>query len=245
MAAQSHMTPFIISKIEPEDFEGDVGWLTGFGRSISRGILQDMSISSVDMIMFHQAGRHQTDSNVRPACFNASAAADGRGTYADCRIATFIAMQAVVKAGQARAIAVSNWQIRDLQQVFDALGVFPSALEVEVHPYWHEDQLLDFCIAHNITIINYAPLAVSPSHGLLDDPAIITVASAHGVTPAQAALRWGLQRTRGVVIPRSANATHMRDNLDVFGFELTDMEMSALAVLPQKKIFSVYCQPWC
>jgi aryl-alcohol dehydrogenase-like predicted oxidoreductase len=70
-------------------------------------------------------------------------------------------------------------------------------------------------------------------------------AAAHGVTPAQAALRWGLQRTRGVVIPRSANATHMRDNMDVFGFALSDAEMAALAGLPQKKIFSVYCQPWC
>jgi diketogulonate reductase-like aldo/keto reductase len=238
-------SPFIISKIEPEDFAADVGWLTGFGRVVSRGILQDLSVSSVDIVMFHQAGRHETDSNVRPECFNASAAADGRGAYADCRVATFRALQAAVKAGAARAIAVSNWQVRDLLQVFDALGVFPSALEVEVHPYWHEDDLIDFCIAHNITVINYAPLAVSPAHGLLADPAVVAVAAAHGVTPAQAALRWGLQRTRGVVIPRSANATHMAENMDVFGIELTDAEMAALAGLPQKKIFSVYCQPWC
>ena len=245
MAKLPGKAPFIVSKIEPEDFTGDVGFLTGFGRAVSRGILQDMSIAVVDVVMFHQAGRHESDTNPRPPCFNASAAADGRGTYADCRIATFKALQAAVKAGQARAVAVSNWQIRDLQQVFDALGVFPSALEVEVHPYWHEDALLDFCIRNNITLINYAPLAVSPSHGLLADPALVAVAAAHGVTPAQAALRWGLQRTRGVVIPRSANVTHMAENMDVFGFELTDAEMAALASLPQKKIFSVYCQSWC
>ena len=151
----------------------------------------------------------------------------------------------MVKAGLARAIAVSNWQVRDLQQVFAATGVFPAALEVEVHPFWHEDALLDFCMQHNITVINYAPLAVSPAHGLLTHPAVVAVAAAHGVTPAQAALRWGLQRTAGVVIPRSANSSHMRDNMDVFDFELTAAEMSALAALPQKKIFDVYCQPWC
>ena len=245
LAGAPSSSPFIISKIEPEDYTAEVGWLTGFGRVISRGILQDLSVPSVDVVMFHQAGRHAADSNVRPPCFNASAAADGRGTYADCRVATFRALQAAVAAGAARAVAVSNWQQRDLQQVRDALGVFPAALEVEVHPYWHEDALLDFCLANNITVINYAPLAVSPAHGLLADAAVVAVAAAHGVTPAQAALRWGLQRTRGVVIPRSANATHMRENMDVFGFELTDAEMAALAGLPQKKIFSVYCQPWC
>ena len=236
---------FIISKIEPEDFTGEAAALSGFGRVVSRGILQDMSLAAVDMVMFHQAGRHETDTNTRPPCFNASAAVGGRGAYADCRVATFAALQAVVKAGLARSVAVSNWQVRDLQQVFEATGAYPAALEVEVHPFWHEDELIDFCLLHNITVINYAPLAVAPTHGLLTHPAVVAVASAHGVTPAQAALRWGLQKTAGVVIPRSSNSSHMRDNMNVFGFELTAAEMSSLSALPQKKIFSVYCQPWC
>lgn len=236
---------FVLSKIEPEDF-GSAAALNGFGRPVSRGILQEMSLPRLDMLMFHQAGRSESADNVRPLCFNASAAADGRGTYADCRVETFTAMQQLVKAGVARSIGVSNWQIRDLQQVFAATGAFPSALEIEVHPLWHEDALIDFAIAHNITVINYAPLAVSPSHGLLQLPAVLAVAAAHGVTPAQAALRWGLQRTQGIVIPRSANASHMRDNMDIFGFELSDAEMATLSALPQgKKIFNVYCQPWC
>ena len=72
------------------------------------------------------------------------------------------------------------------------------------------------------------------------------MAQAHGITPAQAVLKWGLQKTGGVVIPRSANESHMADNLAVFGLpDLTPSEVASLSGLPQKKIFNTYCQPWC
>jgi len=219
--------------------------MSGMGRVVDRGILQDLSVSRVDVIMAHQAGRHETDNNVRPPCFNATAAGpDGPGTYAACRLQMMQAFLDVVKKGQARAHAVSNWQQRDFEQVFAAFGIYPSALEVEVHPYWHEDSLIDFCIASNITVINYAPVALG-SAALFAEPAVVAAASAHGVTPAQVVLRWGLQRTRGVVIPRSSNAQHMADNMAVFGFALSDAEMAAMSNYSQKKIFNVYCQPWC
>lgn len=101
------------------------------------------------------------------------------------------------------AIAVPP-QIRDLEQLFNATGMWPALNEIEVHPYWHEDALIDFCIARNITVVNYAPLAKAT---VLADPAVLSVAAAHGVTPAQAVLRWGLQRTGGIVIPRSVNVS--------------------------------------
>ena len=119
---------FIISKIEPEDM-GTEAVMTGFGRVFDRGILQDMSLDRLDMLMAHQAGRSATANNVRPACFNGSAGAEG--TYAACRLQMFATFLALEKRGLIRATAVSNWQIRDLQQVFDAFSVWPSALEVE------------------------------------------------------------------------------------------------------------------
>ena len=235
---------FIISKIEPEDF-GTVDTLTGFGRPITRGILQEMSLPSINMLMFHQAGRHETDTNPHPNCFNISGATNGQGTYAQCRIETFLALRSLLSDNTTYSVGVSNWQIRELQQVYNATGIYPSALEIEVHPYWHEDDLINFCIANNITVINYAPLALGTQYGLLSDPAVVAVAQNHQVTPAQAVLRWGLQKTQGIVIPRSANVTHMIENMNIFDFELTDTEMQSLSVLPQKKIFNVYCQPWC
>ena len=233
---------FFISKIEPEDF-GNVSTMSGFGRVIDRGILQDLSIAHLDVLMAHQAGRHETDNNVRPACFDASLA-NAAGTYSTCRVEMMRSFLALQKSGVARAVAVSNWQIRDLQQVFDATGVFPSALEVEVHPYWHEDSLIAFCKYNNITLVNYAPVSMA-NPLLFAEPAIMAAAAAHGVTPAQVVLRWGLQYTGGVIIPRSHNSSHMLDNVAVFDFALSDAEMAAMSNYPQKKIFSVYCQPWC
>ena len=153
----------------------------------------------------------------------------------------FLTIQA---KGRARSLAVSNWQARDLQAVFDATGAYPSALEVEFHPYWHEDALIDFCAARNITVINYAPLALG-SVTLFAEPSIVAAATAHSVTPAQVVLRWGLQMTGGVVIPRSSNSSHMHDNMNIFTFDLTANEIAAISALPQKKIFNTYCQPWC
>jgi len=115
--------------------------MNGFGRVIDRGILQDLSVPYIDMIMAHQAGR-AAGGNTRPPCYNASAGAEG--TFAECRRLMFASFRAAVALGHARAIGVSNWQVRDLQQAFDAFGVFPSALEVEVHPWWHEDALVSF-----------------------------------------------------------------------------------------------------
>lgn len=237
---------FIISKVEPEDF-GVLSVMSGFGRVVDRGILQDMSLKSIDMIMAHQAGRSSGASNVRPVCFNASLAGPaGPGTYSTCRVQmmqTFLQLQ---KAGLVRSFAVSNWIVSDMQFVKAATGVFPSALEMEVHPYWHEDDLIAFCQANGIVIINYAPVALA-SKALFAEPAVLATAVAHDATPAQVVLQWGLQKTGGVIIPRSANATHMAENLAVaYGaFSLTAAEMAAMDSYPQKKIYNVYCFPWC
>ena len=224
---------FYLSKVEPEDF-GPHDFMAGFGRIIDRGLLQDLSISRLDMVMAHQAGRAQKDNNVHPPCFNASLA-NTSGTYATCRVQMMQTFLILRKANVVRSIGVSNWQIRDLQQVFDATGEYPAALEIEVHPYFHEDALIAFCKANNITVINYAPLATARP-ALLAEPAVVAAAAAHGVTPAQVVLRWGLQFTGGVVIPRSANAAHMADNINIFGFTLSAAEMAAMSGYPQKKV---------
>ena len=200
-------TLFYVSKIEPEDF-GPTAYMSGFGRVVDRGILQDLAIARLDMLMAHQAGRHETDSNYHPPCFDASGAG-GNGTYYPCRVQMMQSFLQIQKQGLARSVAVSNWQVRDLQQVFDATGVFPAANEIEVHPYWHEDDTIAFCRSHNITVINYAPVSMN-NPALMKEPAVVAAAAAHGVTPAQVVLRWGLQYTGGVIIPRSHDAQHMR-----------------------------------
>jgi 2,5-diketo-D-gluconate reductase A len=158
------------------------------------------------------------------------------------------ALLAVQKAGGAKLVGASNYEVRDLQQIFDATGTWPDVLEIEVHPYWHEDSLIDFAVSKGITILSYAPLAKGAAFGLLEDAAVVAVAAAHGVTPAQAVLKWGLQRTGGAVLPRSTNSSHMTENLAVLemAWELSPAEMASLSGLPQRpKIYSTSCYPWC
>lgn len=125
---------FYATKIEPEDF-GPVERIWGFVRTVSRDVLQELNIAAVDVLMWHQAGRSQGAGNYLPPCFNASAAGPaGPGAYADCRVQGHIALLAVQKAGGAKLVGASNYAVRDLQQLYDATGVWPDVLEIEVHP---------------------------------------------------------------------------------------------------------------
>ena len=142
--AARNASSFISTKIEPEDF-GPTALISGAFRTVDHSVLAEMNIKQVDVIMWHQAGRSATAVNYRPPCFNASAAGPaGPGAYAACRVQGYQALLDVQRAGQARYIGVSNYEIRDLQQIYDALGVWPQVLEIEVHPYWHPDALIDF-----------------------------------------------------------------------------------------------------
>jgi diketogulonate reductase-like aldo/keto reductase len=139
---------FISTKLEPEDF-GPTALISGAFRVVDRDVLAELNIKpgsgGVGMLMWHQAGRAAAASNYRPPCFNASAAGPaGPGAYAACRLQGYQALLDVQRAGGARYIGVSNYEVRDLQQIFDGLGVWPQVLEIEVHPYYHPDALIDF-----------------------------------------------------------------------------------------------------
>ena len=277
-AANASAAAFIATKMEPEDF-GPTALISGAFRPFDRSVLQEMNLASIDVVMWHQAGRAAAASNYRPPCFNASAAGPaGPGAYAACRVAGWQAFIDLKARGVAKAIGVSNYEVRDLQQLYDATGVWPEVLEIEVHPYFHPDaligafargsvrarwpphtprldphprtplcspQIADFALSKGIAIFSYAPLAVGNKFGLLQDPAVLAVAAAHAVEPAQAVLAWGLQRTGGPLLPRSTNPAHMRQNLNLSGIVLSAAEMARLSALPQKKLYNTGCYPWC
>lgn len=235
---------FTVTKIEPEDM-GPLAYSHGPGRVIDH-ILDDMNAPYLDALLWHQAGRAEGASNYRPPCYNQSAAGPtGPGTYAACRVQGYDTLLQVKAAGLARVIGVSNYAIRDLQQIYDALSVWPEMLEIEVHPFWHEDALIDFAISKGIYILNYAPLAKGDP-ALLGHPTVVSLASAHGVTPSQVLLRWGMQRTGGSVLPRSTNSSHMLENLSIPPtFSLSPAEMASLGSFPQKKLYQTACYPVC
>jgi len=143
---------------------------------------------------------------------------------------------------------VSNYEVNHLLEIINLHSLVPSVNQVEFHPYWHEDELVDFCHKNNITFNSYSPLG-TPDHAtslgptwnpipdLRKHPKVTDLAQQLGKTPAQILLRWHMQQ--GLVTnPRTQNPTHMQENLSVFDFQLNDEAMATLSYLnhPMSKI---------
>jgi 2,5-diketo-D-gluconate reductase A len=137
------------------------------------------------------------------------------------------ALEEIYAAGRARAIGVSNFQPAHLTRLLETGTVTPAVNQVEVHPYLRQDEVRAFNTAHGIVTEAWSPLGRGT---VLADPVIAQVAVRHGVTPAQAVLRWHVQRG-DVVFPKSATPARIRENADVFGFVLDDAGMAAIDAL--------------
>ncbi|MBM9617660.1 aldo/keto reductase [Streptomyces zhihengii] len=128
--------------------------------------------------------------------------------------------------GLVRSIGVSNFTAEHLGRLRRETDVLPSVNQIELHPSLPQDDLRAVHEELGIRTESWSPLGRGSA--LLEDPAIAEVARAHGVTPAQAVLRWHLQ-LGAVPIPKSADPGRQRANLDVFGFELSAEEMARVA----------------
>ncbi|WP_282203013.1 aldo/keto reductase [Kitasatospora fiedleri] len=135
--------------------------------------------------------------------------------------------------GLVRSIGVSNFTAEHLERLHRETGVLPSVNQVELHPLLPQDELRAFHAKLGIRTESWSPLGRGST--LLDDPAVGAVARAHGVTPAQAVLRWHTQLD-ATPIPKSADPGRQRANLDLFGFELTAEEMARIADRPHERL---------
>ncbi len=129
--------------------------------------------------------------------------------------------------GRARSIGVSNFQPHHLDRLADETDVVPSINQIEIHPYLTQEDLRRYDADHGIATEAWSPIA----QGLvLDDPVIGAVAEAAGKTPAQVVLRWHIQRG-DIVFPKSVTPARMRENFELFDFELGDEAMAAVTGL--------------
>jgi 2,5-diketo-D-gluconate reductase A len=140
------------------------------------------------------------------------------------------ALEKVYADGRARAIGVSNFTVANLTRLMESSSVVPAVNQVELHPRLAQEELRRFHAEHGIATEAWSPLGQGQ---LIGDPAVAQVAAAHGRTPAQVILRWHLQL--GVIaIPKSVTPSRIRENFDVFGFELTDEEMRVVGALDSR-----------
>ena len=133
--------------------------------------------------------------------------------------------------GRARAIGVSNFRIDDLEVLAEETDVRPAINQVELHPAFQQAELRRYHRGHGIATEAWAPLAQG---GLLEDPTLTEIAAAHGKSTAQVILRWHLQ-IGNVVIPKSATPERIRENIDLFDFELDGGQMDEIAALDRNE----------
>jgi 2,5-diketo-D-gluconate reductase A len=129
--------------------------------------------------------------------------------------------------GLAKSIGVSNFTEGQLERIIGETGVVPVVNQIETHPYFQQKALLPYLAGRGIRHEAYSPLGTG---AVLDDPLIGEIAESSGRSPAQVILRWHLQRG-SIVIPKSEDPAHLRDNFDVFSFTLSDAEMGRLSGL--------------
>lgn len=137
---------------------------------------------------------------------------------------TWKALEKLYKDGFVRAIGVSNFQIRHLQDLMADCEILPAVNQVEYHPLLTQKELRAFCKAHRIQLEAWSPLARGE---VLTHPAVLEISRKYGKTPAQIVLRWDLQN-EVVTIPKSVREERIRENADIFDFEILAEDMARL-----------------
>jgi 2,5-diketo-D-gluconate reductase A len=146
---------------------------------------------------------------------------------ADRFVDTWRAFQRVQEEGLVRTIGVSNFRVKDIERLESETGTLPTVNQIELHPALQQAELRAFHAERGIATEAWSPLAQGE---ILDHEVIAAIAEAHGRTPAQAILRWHLQ-LGNVVIPKSVTPERIRENFELFDFELSDEEMASMAEL--------------
>ena len=167
--------------------------------------LEKLGIGYIDMMLLHHPG---TDD-----------------------VKAYQAMERYVESGKIRSLGLSNWYVEELTEFLPQITITPALVQNEIHPYYQEQDVVPFIQEHGIVVQCWYPLGGRGyTAELLADETITAIAKSHNVSSAQVILRWDLQRGI-VVIPGSSNPEHIKENLDLFDFELTDEEMDRINAL--------------
>ncbi|XP_028247769.1 NADPH-dependent aldo-keto reductase, chloroplastic-like [Glycine soja] len=146
---------------------------------------------------------------------------------------TWRAMEALFYSGKVRAIGVSNFSSKKLQDLLDMARVPPAVIQVECHPQWQQPKMHAFCESKGIHLTGYSPLGSGDASGdILKYPVLKEVAEKLGKTPAQVALRWGLHVGHSV-LPMSSNEVRIKENLDVFDRPIPEDLMAKFSEIKQ------------
>lgn len=171
--------------------------------------LERLDIGYVDLMLLHHPDSHDVEA--------------------------YRAMENAVREGKIRSLGVSNYYIKEINAFLAKVTTKPVLVQNEIHPYYQEKDVVEYMHNLGIVVEGWYPFGGRGyTSALLNNDVLQDIAKAHGVTSAQVILRWNLQR--GVVaIPGSSNPEHIKENISVFHFELTDEDMQKIATLDRNE----------
>ena len=150
-------------------------------------------------------------------------------------IEAYKAMGKYVKSGKIHSIGLSNYYVEELEEFLPKVDTMPALVQNEIHPYYQENDVIPYIQSLGIVVQGWYPFGGrGHTSELLSDEVISEIAGNHNVTSAQVILRWNLQKGV-VVIPGSSNPDHIKENTDIYDFELTDDEMDRINALDRNE----------
>ncbi|MEP5187131.1 MAG: aldo/keto reductase, partial [Marinomonas sp.] len=159
---------------------------------------------------------------------------------------TWAAMEALVDKGLVRQIGICNYNTALIHDLMSYARIKPAMLQIEAHPYLAQERLIRLASDYEINVTAFSPLGAQSyfelnmaeaGESLLGAAPVMVAAQAHGKTPAQVLLKWGLQRGTAV-IPKTSRPERMRENIAINDFELSAVEMAAISSLNQNRRFN-------
>lgn len=142
-------------------------------------------------------------------------------------VSTWKVFEEFTRDGRARSIGVSNFQVAHLERLANETDTVPSVNQIELHPYFSNTEVRSYGREHGIATEAWAPIAQGK---VLDDPEINRIADARGKSAAQVVLRWHIQRG-DIVFPKSVTPERVKENFELFDFELDASDMDAISAL--------------
>jgi 2,5-diketo-D-gluconate reductase A len=142
-------------------------------------------------------------------------------------VSTWNTLGEFYRDGRARSIGVSNFQAHHLRRLHTETEIPPAVDQIEVNPFLTQDELRQFCGQHQIAVEAWSPLGRGRA---IEEPTIDAIARRVGKTPAQVILRWHIERG-DIVFPKSVDPARIRENIDIFDFELSGEDVEAITAL--------------
>jgi diketogulonate reductase-like aldo/keto reductase len=187
-------------------------WVTDYGEKITPvaidKMLDRLGLKYIDLLLLHQQV----------------------GDY----VGAYKAMEKAVEQGKVRSIGISNFD-ENLDDLLKHATIKPALIQVECHPYWNQDDLRKKLKKYGTLIESWYPIGHGDK-GLIEEPIFTKLAKKYNKTNVQVILRWHIQK--GIIVfPKSSNPKHIKENSEIFDFQLTDEEIKEIDKMGKKKRF--------